>query len=470
MKYPRFNEVDFRLASELAAAGRLPADTSFIDWPVSYDELEPWYAEAEKITGVAGLAGDDPFASFRSGPYPMPPSPEMYVGRLLSHGASEAGYSPFHYPAAINSRPYPAAPQFQRPPCVNCGFCSGFGCPNNAKSSAAVTTLRAALLSDRCQLRFNCHVRRLIGSGRKITAVEYVDPSGAIRTATGDRIILAASAMESARLVMLSALALGEGPAFHLGRHMLFHLQTNGVGIFKQRIHGERGQSVTNGICDFRGVNEGGTALHPDGRPLAGIVEFGTSSEPISTAKSSRQALDVAANIPSIRDVTLKQLLVESPLHAHIAVAIVQAEDAPQAKNRVDLDPNVRDVFGLPVVRLTYSSHRFELDAATFYKPKLVEIMRLAGAQFGFIDPTAGPPRSRHVLGGLRMGSSPAESVTDAFGRFHDFDNLFCMDGGVMPTGSGYNPTLTLITLALRSAAHIVDPQSPERRIGTGPL
>ena len=224
MKYPRFNEVDFRLASALAAAGRLPADTSFIDWPVRYDELEPWYAEAEKITGVAGLAGDDPFASFRSGPYPMPPSPEMYVGRLLSHGASQAGYSPFHYPAAINSRPYPAAPQFQRPPCVNCGFCSGFGCPNNAKSSAAVTTLRAALLSDRCQLRYNCHVRRLIGSGRKITAVEYVDPSGAIRTAAGDRVILAASAMESARLVMLSALALGEGPAFHLGRHMLLSL------------------------------------------------------------------------------------------------------------------------------------------------------------------------------------------------------------------------------------------------------
>src|SRR4029079_10648273 len=170
---------------------------------------------------------------------------------------------------------------------------------------------------------------------------------------------------------------------------------------------------------------------------------------PISTGKSSKQSLDVAANIPSARDVTLKQLLVESPFHAHIAVMIMQAEDAPQAKNRVDLDPTVRDVFGLPVVRLTYSSHRFELDAAAFYKPKLVEIARLAGAQFGFIDPTAGPPRSRHVLGGMRMGSTSEESVTDAFGKLHDFDNLYCMDGGVLPSGSGYNPTLTLITLAL---------------------
>lgn len=470
MKYPRFNEVDFRLASALSDAGRLPADTTFIDWPVTYDELEPWYAEAETITGVAGLAGGDPFASYRSGPYPMPPSPEMYVGRLLSAAARKAGYTPFHYPAAINSRPYPAAPALQRPPCVNCGFCSGFGCPNNSKSSAAVTTLRAALLSGRCQLRFNAHVRRLLAAGSTITGVEYVDANGATQTVSGDHVVLAASAMESVRLVLLSDLRLADGPAFHLGRHMLFHYQTNGVGIFKQRMHGERGQAVTNGISDFRGVNEGGTALHPDGRPLAGIVEFGTSSEPIGTAKSSKQSLDVAANIPSIRDVTLKQLLVESPFHAHIAVMIVQAEDAPQAKNRVDLDPNVRDVFGLPVVRLTYANHRFELDAAAFYKPKLVEIMRLAGAKLGFIDPSSGPPRSRHVLGGLRMGAIPEESVTDAYGRFHDFDNLYCMDGAVMPTGSGYNPTLTLITLALRSAAHIVDPESPERRIGEGPL
>ncbi len=229
-----------------------------------------------------------------------------------------------------------------------------------------------------------------------------------MRTATGDHFILAASAMESARLVLLSDLALGEGPAFHVGRHMLFHCQTNGVGIFKQRIHGERGQSVTNGIADFRGVNEGGTDLHPDGRPLGGIVEFGTSSEPIGTGKSSKQSLDVAANIPSIRDVTLKQLLVESPFHAHIAVMIMQAEDAPQATNRVDLDPNVRDVFGLPVVRLTYASHRFELDAAAFYKPQArrdhAPRRRAVRVHRPDRRPAAQPPRPRRPAHGQHAG------------------------------------------------------------------
>lgn len=469
MKYPRFNEVDFRIASALADAGRSFDGTSFIDWPLSYDELEPFYAAAETITGVSGIAsgpGSDPFASYRSSPYPMPPLPEMYVGRLLSAAATDAGYHPIRYPAAINSRPYPAAPALQRPPCISCGFCSGYGCPNNSKSSAAVTTLRAALLTGNCQLRFNCFVRRLQtdGSGRHITGVEYVDPDGALRTATADRYILAASAMESVRLALLSDLALAEGPSFHLGRHMLFHFQTNGVGMFRQRMHGERGSSVTNGMSDFRGVTEGGTALAPD-RPLGGIVEFGTSSEPIEAAKSALDALGIA---PSSSPIRLKDILVESPFHAHLAVMIVQAEDAPQARNRVDLDPTVRDVYGLPAVRLTYLSHRFELDAAAYYKPLLIDVMRRAGAIFGFADPSAGtPPRSRHVLGGLRMSDDPALSVCDGFGKLHDIDNLYCMDGGVMPSGSGYNPTLTLIALALRAAGNLVSPGSAERRIAS---
>src|SRR5262249_24217777 len=247
--------------------------------------------------------------------------------------------------AAINSRPYGATDALRRPPCVSCGFCSGYGCPNNSKSSAAVTTLRAALLSGNCQLRFNCFARKLQtdSKGQHIVGVEYVHPAGAVQTASADRYILAASAMESVRLVLLSNLTLSAGPQTHLGRHMLFHFQTNGVGIFQQRMHGERGASVTNGMADFRGVTEGGTGLAPD-RPLAGIIEFGTSSEPITAAKSALSALEIAINTGS--KVRLKDLLVESPLHAHLAVMIIQAEDAPQPTNRVDLDPDVRDVFG----------------------------------------------------------------------------------------------------------------------------
>jgi choline dehydrogenase-like flavoprotein len=234
----------------------------------------------------------------------------------------------------------------------------------------------------------------------------------------------------------------------------MFHFQTVGIGIYKQRLHGERGQAVTNGMSDFRGVTEGGTALHPE-FPLGGVIEFGTSSEPIASAKESLN--EDARGFADLVGLPLKQLLIESPFQAHIGAMIMQAEDAPQPTNRVDLDPTVKDVFGSPVPRLTYENHRFELDAAAFYKPLMLAIHEAAGAQFGFTAPfdPESPPSSRHLMGGLRMGSNPATSVCDAFGKFHDLENLYCTDGGVFVTGSGYNPSLTIIALALRTAGRI---------------
>lgn len=458
MKYPRFGAVDFRLASALAAAGRSFDGTSFADWPLTYDELEPFYAEAERLSGVGGVSsgeGADPFASARSGDFPLPPSHEMYVGRVLANGARQRGYTPIRYASAINSRPYDG-----RPACVNCGFCSGFGCPNNSKGSAAVTTLRKALLTGNCQVRFNCTVQRLVrnGNGSSIVAAEYVDDSGELRSVSADRFILAASAIESVRLCFLSDLG---GPGLgnssdQLGRHILFHFQTISVGIYKQRLHGERGQSVTTGISDFRGVTEGGGDLRSD-VPLGGVIEFGTSSEPIRSAKESLN--EDARAFASLVNLSLKQLLIESPFQAHIGVMILQAEDAPQPTNRVDLDPVVKDVFGAPVSRLTYDNHRFELDAAEFYKPLMLQIQEAAGAHFGFTQPfdPEVPPTSRHLMGGLRMGDDPSTSVCDGFGKFHDLENLYCTDGGVFVTGSGYNPTLTIIALALRAAGRIAD-------------
>jgi choline dehydrogenase-like flavoprotein len=464
VSYPRFTAIDFRLASALREAGRDFPGTSFEDWPLTYDELEPFYAETDRLSGIAGIAegeGADPFQSRRSEPFPLPPQPEMYVGRVLAHGARQLGYHPFNYPSAVNTQPYDG-----RSPCVSCGLCTNYGCTRNAKGSPAVTTLRKALLTGNCQLRYNAHVTRLLldSSRRHVTGVEYVDNDGQPQSASADLCILAASSMESVRLCQLSDPG---GPGVgnssgHLGRHLLFHFQTIGVGIFKQRLHGERGRSITNGMGDFRGILEGGAALQSD-EPLGGVIEFGTSSEPIIAAHESLRPEAVA--FARLVGVSLKQLLVESPFQAHIAVMIMQGEDAPQPTNHVDLDPTVRDVFGLPVPRLTYKNHAFELDASAFYKPKMLEVFEAAGAAYGFFQPfdPAVPPRSRHVLGGLRMGDDPRTAVCDRWGKFHDVDNLYCADGAVCVTGSGYNPTPTIIALALRMAGAIVSPAAPER-------
>lgn len=464
--YPRLTAVDFRMASALAAANRSYPGTSFADWPLSYDELLPFYEEAERLSGVAGAAAGaaaDPFSSRAGAPFPMPPVQPMYVGLVLANGATQLGYAPFSTPVALNTQPYD-----NRSPCAGCGFCSGYGCARHAKGSPAVTTLRKALLTGKCQLRYNAHVTRVLvdGSGGHVTGVEYVDDNGQTQAASADHVILAASPIESARLCLLSDPG---GPGIgnssgHLGRHLMFHFQTLAVGIFRQRLHGERGVSISHCISDFRGIAPGGAALAPSGWPLGGIVEFGTSSEPITAARQSLQPEAISA--AALFNVSLKQLLVESPFHAHIAVMIMQGEDAPQPTNRVDLDPTVRDVFGQLVPRVTYKNHdQFELAASAFYKPKMLGILEAAGAEFGFFSPfdPSVPPQSRHVLGGLRIGSDKTQSVCDPSGKFHDLDNLYCADGGVFVTSSGYNPTLTIIAMALRTAAAIVSPASPQR-------
>ena len=457
MKYPRLNAVDFRIASELQSKGISYAGTNFSDWPVTYDELEPFYAEAERLTGVQGQQGTDPFASPRSSDYLMPPGVPMYVANVLSDAARTQGYTPFPYPTAVNSRPYRG-----RPPCIDCGFCSGYGCPNNSKCSPAVTTLREALLSGNCQLRSNCMVTRLIhDGGTHVSGVEYVDPDGNRQQAVADQFIVAGSAIESARLCLLSG-GLGNSSDM-VGRNLMFHFQTLAIGIFKQRFHGERGRSVTHGFADFRGVMPGGEAIDPSMK-LGGIIEFGTDSEAITSAKNNLRALPFAQALRV--NITLKDILVNSPFLAHIAAMTMQAEDAPQVTNRVDLDPKLVDVFGSPVPRITYANSKFELDARVFYNPKLIAILQAAGAQFGFIAPVDSPSQSAHIMGTLRMGSDPATSVCDAHGKFHDVDNLYCMDGGAFVTSSGYNPTLTIITLALRAAGNVVFPGNPERVIG----
>jgi choline dehydrogenase-like flavoprotein len=474
VSYPRYNVIDFHMASALRAAGREFPGASFADWPLTYADLEPFYCEAEVLSGVAGASGADPFASWRSMPFPLPPQPEMYAGRVLANGAANPrlGYHPFNYPSAVVTRAH-TLPDDDRSPCVSCGACANFGCPRNAKGSPAVTTLRRALRTGNCQLRYNCHVARLVldAQGGRVTAVEYFDPEGLLRSATADRFVLAASAIESARLCFLSdpdGAGVGNRSG-QLGRHLMFHYQPTVAGFFRQDLHGERGRSITNGMSDFRGVEFGGESLSADPeRPLGGIIEFATSSEPMLSAVEGLLALSVAR----VFGLSLKDLLVESPFQAHIGVLAMMGEDAPQATNRVDLDPELRDVYGLPVPRVTYQNHRFELDYAATYAPKMLEILRMAGAEYGLVQPLdpAVPSTSRHVMGGLRMGTDPADSVCDGYGRFHDVENLYCMDGGVFPTGSGYNPTLTIIAVALRAAANLVFPDAPVRslRYATG--
>ncbi len=228
----------------------------------------------------------------------------------------------------------------------------------------------------------------------------------------------------------------------------MFHHQTIALGIFREDLHGERGRDVTTGISDFRGVPG-----DPE-RPLGGIVEFGASSRRLTEVSNAMLTM-------GLRGAALKSWMRSSPLGAHLAALTMQGEDAPQLGNRVDLDPDVVDINGMRAARITYRPHAFELEGRRIYSPKLMAILEASGAQFGFVAPPDRPSASKHIMGTLRMGRDPRSSVTDAFGRFHDLENLYATDGSVLPSSSGYNPTLTIQALALRAAGAMVAPQRP---------
>jgi choline dehydrogenase-like flavoprotein len=476
-KTPRFNEVDFQLKTKMEALlaadstltvpgfGADAGSANFADWPFTYQDLEPFYVEAEQLYGVQGT-DDNPFASPRSRPYPMPPGVPMYFALRLAEAARQVAFAggtltPHTYPAAIASRPYDG-----RPPCVDCGLCSGFGCPNNSKGSPAVTALRRALLSGRCQLRFNAVAARLVTGGGHVTAVEYIDGGGKRRTAKASAFILAASPIESARLCFLSGASPGEplgNSSGQVGRNLMFHAQTNVNGFLPERTHGERGRAVTHGISDFRGVMPGGSEIRVIGGQVAmgGICEFSSSQGlPITEDGGTYLTLGVRTG----KD--LKQALRDLPLGHHVFGLVMQAEDAPQLSNFVDLDTRYRDVYGLPVARVTYQTHPYEMSARQFYVPYLRDVLRKAGISEDHIftvpcDAVLGPPTSRHVMGTLRMGNDPATSVVSGDGRFHDLENLFACDGSVFPTSAGYNPTLTIIAVALK-IAHAIAGTPPD--------
>jgi choline dehydrogenase-like flavoprotein len=187
-----------------------------------------------------------------------------------------------------------------------------------------------------------------------------------------------------------------------------------------------------------------------------GVVEFGASQGLSISEDGFVMAFSLPAGSGRRYGLGLKNAMRDGALTQHLLAMTMQAEDAPQQSNRVDLDPSVRDVFGLPVPRVTYAQHQFELDARKHYVPVMKQVMMNAGAQRVFLAPCGAllgePPDSRHVMGTLRMGADPTASVVNPDGRFHDVDNLYACDGSVFPTSSGWNPTLTIIAMALRIA------------------
>ena len=399
---------------------------------------------------MSGEAGANPFAAWRSGPYPMPPGAPMYGAALSGAAAEKLGYHPYPAPEAANSVPYDG-----RPACNNCGYCAFFGCPTHAKGDP-VAMLQRALLTGRAELRPETFVSKIRTDGRRATGVDFIGPDGVEHSMDARYVVVAGGAVETPRLLLLSGI---EHPL--IGRHLMVHFQTIVVGGFADlRLHGERGRAVTHVHDDAMVPDDASRAAAKQaGLPWirGGLVEHGGPSLPILEAKIYHWGS------------SHKQNMRASPLRDRMWAFTMQGEDLPVPTNRIDLDPTVRDVRGFPVARYTYRPHQHELAASAHYGPGLVEILAEMGAQWTSTVTSPGTaggpggrtteqaPMSRHVMGTVRMGEDPATSVTDSYGRLHQLPNVVIADSSVFVTSSGYGPTLTLAALAARSATAMLD-------------
>jgi choline dehydrogenase-like flavoprotein len=245
----------------------------------------------------------------------------------------------------------------------------------------------------------------------------------------------------------------------------MFHWFTDAFGVFfSERIHANRGRSTTHDLEDFSDPDFPGAraAAAAQGLPYirGGILEIGGSQELIAEGLLYQSLLaEVSPAKPF--GAPFKRLMRASPLRDRLLGIQMIGEDLPQPNNRVTLDPNVKDIYGEPVARITYSPHRHEQAAQRFYMPHLTSILKTAGADLAASVPATATdefpvangdvPSGAHIMGGMRMGNDPAVGVTDAYGRIHDLDNVFVTDASVFVSSGTANPTLTLMAVALRS-------------------
>jgi choline dehydrogenase-like flavoprotein len=445
----RLHEIDF---IERSVLGAIPG-TGFADWPITYQDLEPYYTKVDWEIGVSGLAGVDPLDPPRSKPYPMPPLPVKSSGVLLERGARKLGLHPVPAPMAINSEFYRG-----RPGCVHCGFCQGFVCEVTAKASTLTTVIPEAEATGRCEVRPDSYVARIETNAQgRTTGVVYVDgrrgagggPGGGARAGARERfqkaraVVLCANGAETPRLLLMSSSArFPQGIANSsglVGKYLMFNYTSRAVGVFEHELNEFKSVQVSRIVMDFYNADPkrghyGGGGL--DGRigpqPATWAVRVPTEGASWGSAFKTR-----------LRDFTRTM-----NVDCHGTSLAVES-------NNVTLDPDVKDAWGLPAIRVTYKDHPDDLANARFLQDRGVEILEAAGALRVTRAPVTEQKTSSHLLGTCRMGNDPAASVIDKFHRTHDVPNLFICDGSSLVTSGRGQPTMTIQALAFRAGEHI---------------
>ncbi len=426
---------------------------SLADWPVGYDELEPFYEKAEWEFGVSGDAAANPFEGPRKKGYPNPPHPPKVSTASFERAARKLGYRPFPTPMAINSRPYGG-----RPVCMYGGACQQFGCPIHAKATPFSVLIPKALATGKLDLRPDAMVYEIpVGEDGRARGARYLDAAGNAHEVRARHVVVAGGAIGSPHLLRLSTssrfpdgLANGSG---QVGRHLTFHTHN-----LVHYLLDEPSMAWT-GLESHAALDD----LHPSD-PKRGFIRGGVVGEINFGSKLPIMHGLAGVGFPGLErqwGSGFKDYLRTFP---HVVGLLTVLEDLPMATNTIDLDDEVKDAHGLPVPRITHRQHPNDLAMLDWYGKKLREIAEASGSRtiwepyiphLSLLEPDE-PMKGAgaHFHGTCRMGDDPEASVVDRWCRSHEVPNLWVVDGSVFPTSGGYNPTLTILANAYRVADH----------------
>lgn len=392
-----------------------------VDWPITYDTLEPFYTQAEQEMGVAGNAAED--IAPRRTPFPLPPLPKTYAEQAIAKAATQEGIPLMSRPVARNSRPYQ-----ERSACQGFGTCSPI-CPSGAQYSAMVHVERAEKAGAR--LLENARIDTLTGDGAgRIVSASGTRADNTPFTVRATTFVLAAGGMENPRLLLMSKLANRSG---QVGRNFFEH-----PGIYAQLLlnepvypgRGPQNSAVSHAFRDGERRRAQAAWL----LSLNNIVRLHEITNELLMQGLTPPKLDEAIHHRAIH-----QLELES-----------QMEQLPEAANGITLNWDRRDAAGQPTMRLHYSFSDYERAGFAHTRDTFGKLAKRLNARLLRISEPFG---HHHPMGMTRMGTDPRTSVVDAECRAHDHPNLYVLGASVFPSGGTANPTLTIAALALRAAA-----------------
>lgn len=451
-------ESDFRLKT---FTGGVEGST-IEDWPIGYEDLVPYYYLMEARIGVSGRAGKNPFDT-RTRPYPLPPMLPHPAAQLLDEAGPSLGVHPFPTARAIVTDVYG-----RRPPCNLCGLCGDYGCENASKSSPLVTFIADAEATGQCVVRPGCKVSRiLVNHEDRAVGVEYIDAKGEHVRVGAKVVCLAASAVESARLLLLSksnrfpkGLANSSGL---VGKNLTFSTFGKGTGIFNrqkliERLGGE-GMELPffqRSVQDDYFTDTLSTAMQKGGTYNFILQHKNPILAAVRLAKDNKLRLFGQPFKERMERYFREELFIEFETFG---------EALPWPGTYVDLDPDMKDPHGLPVARITHTNHPAANDVNKKMVTRGLDMLKAMKPGAERVYPWTWHSTTFHLQQGTcRFGTNPATSVLDPTCQAHDVKNLYVTDGSFMPTSGGAPATPTIMANALR-VAHIIRDRFKRREV-----